>query len=52
MPEIKEPCPGAAGLDCVGGWLYSSIGMMIFSANRQCPVCNPPEEEPLTEASL
>lgn len=32
-------CPGADGLDCVGGWLYSSINMMIFPANKRCPTC-------------
>jgi len=33
-------CPGADGLVCVGGWLYSQINMMIFPANRKCPACN------------
>ena len=39
-------CPGADGLVCVGGWLYSQINMMIFPANKRCPTCSaPPEEE-------
>jgi hypothetical protein len=35
-------CPGADGLVCVDGWLYSQMSgrMMIFPANRKCPVCN------------
>lgn len=33
-------CPGADGLSCVDGWLYSSVNMMIFPANRKCPMCN------------
>lgn len=39
-------CPGADGLDCIDGWLYSShpVNMMIFPANRKCPVCNKDKE--------
>lgn len=40
-----DDCPGADGLVCVGGWLYSAIEMMIFPANRKCPVCNPSLED-------
>ncbi len=41
-----DSCPGADGLVCVGGWLYSQVNMMIFPANKRCPTCNaPPEEE-------
>lgn len=37
-------CPGADGFVCIGGWLYSSINMMIFSANKRCPTCNKAED--------
>lgn len=33
-------CPGADGLVCLNGWLYSSVGGMIFPANKTCPTCN------------
>jgi len=45
---ISETCPGADGLLCIDGWLYSqsTTRMMIFPANKRCPKCNPmPEEE-------
>jgi len=42
---MNESCGGADGLVCIGGWLYSSMGMMIFPANRECPNCNKIEEE-------
>ena len=37
-----EECPGADGLVCIDGWLYSQFQtrMMIFSANKRCPKCN------------
>lgn len=35
-----EACPGANGLDCVNGWLYSSVNMMIFPTNKKCPTCS------------
>lgn len=49
-------CPGADGLECIGGWLYTSIPgrVMVFPANRKCPVCKgdemqaqqPPGQDP------
>jgi len=38
-----DECPGADGLVCIGGWLYSQMSgrMMVFPANKRCPVCNP-----------
>lgn len=39
MSEI-EGCPGASGLACVNGWLYSVVRLMIFPANKPCPICN------------
>jgi hypothetical protein len=36
-----KDCPGDGTFVCVGGWLYSSINMMIFPTNKRCPVCNP-----------
>jgi len=43
----NDPCPGADGLVCIDGWLYSQFQtrMMIFSANKRCPKCNPMLEE-------
>jgi hypothetical protein len=43
---MAEGCPGADGLVCVDGYLYSQFKtrMMIFPANKKCPVCNPPKE--------
>ena len=38
-------CEGADGLICMSGWLYSNIGMMIFPANKKCPVCFPEIED-------
>ena len=38
-------CPGADGLTCIDGYLYSGIGGMIFPSNKKCSVCNPPSEE-------
>lgn len=35
-----KDCPGVDGLSCINGWLYSSIGGMIFSSNRKCSACN------------
>lgn len=35
-----KDCPGVDGLSCIRGWLYSSIGGMIFPANRKCSACN------------
>jgi hypothetical protein len=32
-------CPGADGLSCIDGWLYSSLNMMIFPTNKRCPTC-------------
>ena len=44
-----RPCPGADGLVCVDGFLYSGVEGMIFPANKKCPLCNPfgnpPEEK-------
>ena len=34
------PCKGDDGLACIGGWLYSGFGMMIFPTNKKCPVCS------------
>ena len=52
---MADSCPGADGLVCVDGWLYSQVRMMIFPANKRCPTCSasalcrrsdaPPEEE-------
>ena len=39
----KEPCQGANGLLCLGGYLYSNVGMMIFPTNKLCPSCHLPE---------
>ena len=38
-------CYGSDGLVCIGGYLYSSIGFMIFPANKKCPICNPESEK-------
>ena len=37
---MAEGCPGADGLSCIDGWLYSGVGGMIFPANKKCPTCN------------
>lgn len=39
---MSKHCPGADGLSCIDGWLYSSMPgrMMIFPANKKCPTCN------------
>lgn len=39
---MSEQCAGANGLDCIGGWLYSSVkgNSMIFPANKKCPTCS------------
>lgn len=43
-------CPGADGLICIGGWLYSMVAFMSFPANKRCPVCNPdPDAESILE---
>ena len=42
---MPKACPGADGLSCVGGWLYSSIGMMTFPANKKCPTCNKEQDD-------
>jgi hypothetical protein len=42
---MADSCPGADGLVCVDGWLYSQIRMMIFPANKRCPICNAPAEK-------
>ena len=42
-------CPGADGLMCIDGWLYASINMMIFSANKKCPACSEVESEPVPD---
>ncbi len=44
-----RPCPGADGLLCVDGWLYSGVGGMIFPANKKCPLCNPFSKPPKEE---
>lgn len=54
---MAEGCPGADGLVCIDGWLYSGLGGMIFPANKRCPTCNPPErvaslETPMREKML
>lgn len=37
---MVSDCPGANGLVCIRGWLYSQMNMMIFPANKRCPKCN------------
>jgi len=37
-----DDCPGDPPFVCIGGWLYSQLGMMIFGTNRKCPHCHPP----------
>ena len=37
---MATECPGVDGLVCLNGWLYSSVGMMIFPKNEKCPECN------------
>lgn len=27
------------GQVCIGGWIYSAVGGMIFPTNRECPGC-------------
>lgn len=41
-------CEGVDGLACIQGWLYSSVGGMVFPANRRC-ICHPDykKESPL-----
>ena len=36
----NHSCPGHEGLSCIGGWLYSSVNMMIFPTNKKCPTCS------------
>ena len=44
---MSDSCVGAddEGLICVGGWLYTPVGGMIFPANKKCPRCNPRAED-------
>ena len=37
LPELPAPPVGPV---CIGGWLYSPVGGMVFPTNRQCPGCS------------
>lgn len=32
-------CQGVDGFVCIGGWLYTPVGGMIFATNRRCTTC-------------
>ena len=38
---MSQPNCEGADVSCVGGYLYTSVGMMIFPTNKRCPHCHP-----------